>query len=190
MKAEIVILDTLVNLSTYPQEGITMIVGSGGSVYLAITSLHDEVLQGEFAPAGWIDIWLERDPSLRTRLEVAMLQPANPNDIQSGVLTLFPGKRVRFFSQWSHRPDEGAPYWRQGERTYVTPTVGYPYYETEPLEFVAEATAQLFGEAGAIHAGRMHFRLVYREHIIGGGDTLALGRRRDSGVRLLEILQK
>lgn len=176
MEVQIGVLDTLVNLSTFPQQGYTMIVGSGGSVYLRITSLHDEVLQGDYSPGGGIDLWLERDPSLHSHLDVASLRPANPNDIQGGMLTLFPGTPVRLTAQWSHQTDDAKPYWLQANRTYYAPPIGYPYFETEPLTFLAQGSAQLFGETGAIYAGRIRFRLVYREYFVGGSDTSCVAR--------------
>ena len=176
MEAQIGILDTLVNVHTFPQEGYTMIVGSGGSVYLTLTSLHDDVLQGKYSPAGSIDIWLEKDPSLQMRLDVARLRPTNPNDFQGGVLTLFPGKPVRLLAQWSHRTNAGDPYWLQAKRTYFSPPIGYPYFETEPLTFIAQGSAQLFSEAWAMYAGRVRFRLVYREYIVGVEDTTGGGQ--------------
>ena len=191
VEAEITILDTLVNIHTNVERHVTEVVGSGGSVVLTITSRHDEVMQGEFAPAGHIDIWLKKDPSLWKRLNVRMLRPTNATDVSlEGMLTLFPGKRIKLEAQWGHRDSAGIPFWRHGERTYVTPPIGYPYYETEPLQFEAEGTAQLFGEQGAIYAGRIQFTLIYRESIIGGGDTLAFGRVRGTGGSLLEIQKK
>jgi hypothetical protein len=168
IEAQIGTVDSLVNVNTYPEQEVSAVIGSGGSVRLTITNLHDEMLQGEYSPAGWIDIWLERDPSLRTRLDVVRLLPVDPHDIQDGMLTLPPGKPVRFVAQWSHRTDDGEPYWMQSNRAYYVPAIGYPYFETIPITFSAEARVQLFDEVGVLYSGRTRIRLVYREHIVGG----------------------
>jgi hypothetical protein len=166
LKAQLGRTDSTVAIYGDPDSDTRQIIGSAGSILIFVTNEHDEILQGDFDREGWIDIRLDMlAASGANRLDVTSFYPLNPQQVSNGVLTLHPGETLTLQAQWNHQTGGGKPFWLLGSRTLVVPSVGYSYYETQPMTFVARGDVQVFKQTAPLQTPEFHFTLVYREYI-------------------------
>ena len=132
-----------------------------GSFILALRNIFDEVLQDSARVKATIEIWLKDDPSQRRVLVL------DENDLSNvvvrfGIATLGVDSAARFARAWNHRTDNGTLFWRFSRHLYLRYShAGTPYCETDPMQFLATASIQLFKNVQPVKTRTFEFSLTY-----------------------------
>ncbi len=131
-----------------------------GSFVLELKNLFDEVLQDSALVRGTIEIWLKNNPSQR-RLIICTEGDVSNNVVRFGLATLGVDSSARLTKAWNHKTDEGIPFWSFGRLSPRISHGGVPYCESDPLQFVASATVQLFKNVQPERTQQIEFSLTY-----------------------------
>ena len=116
-------------------------IRTAGSYIAYLKNSHDEALQKEADIRATITVFMAKSPHVRRTILVPpeLAHPA----LDGRLLTLLPGDSARFLVVWDQKTDTGVPFWEYVPLTLVQTPLG-DYYDSDPIEFVAQASIQVF----------------------------------------------
>ena len=149
-------LNNMINV----RDGVPL--GGSGVISLAVTNIHDEVLDDSAAIEVDLDVWLKDDPSVRAHLRIDKTYLTTGGVLVGGVLTMRPRVPITVYYPWSHRAADDTPFWDHVHLTAGLTQGGVPYCQSDTLTFSAEGSARLFPRIAPVPIPVQDFRLLYR----------------------------
>ncbi len=140
------------------QDGVP--TGTEGFLTASLTNIYDDVLQKEANIGGSIDVWLADNPQVHRTILLTARDLTHPS-LDGKLLTLKPGEAARVLAAWDQRTDEGIPFWNYVHRTHIVNATN-DYYDTDPIEFVAQASIQVFANVQPRTSPAIHYTTMYR----------------------------
>lgn len=138
--------------------------GGGGSFIINVKNIYSEVLQDTERVRGDIEIWMRDMPEKRAAVQALKRDLTNPGLVFGNLLTLGPDTTATMLKRWEHRLtsgiDSGRFFWEFVDSTLKF-VHGEPYYESDPVHFVASARVQAFKHVQAVEVRRLEFTVVY-----------------------------
>jgi hypothetical protein len=132
-----------------------------GSFFIRAKNIYSEVLQGGELIRADIEVWPKALPGEVSAVRATKSHLMNPGIVFGSVVTLGPDTSATLLRQWNHRTGTGRPYWEFVPRTLKHNQRGEPYYEYDPIRFVARARVQIFRDTQPAIVGSFEFTLVY-----------------------------
>jgi hypothetical protein len=140
------------------QDGVP--IGNDGYLTASLTNVYDDVLQKEARIQGTIDVWIANSPETRRTILLSSAGLVHPS-LDGKFLTLKPGEAARVLAAWDQRTDQGVPFWNYVHRTHIENATN-DYYDTDPIEFVAQASIQVFANVQPRTSPAIHYTTMYR----------------------------
>jgi hypothetical protein len=132
-----------------------------GALEVRVVNVYNEVLQDSAGLLARIEIWMKNAPGNRTTVELTESTLASGVVLRGGIATLEPNTPGILSSQWSHRTDDGTPYWDLVPTYPASTRGGEPYCQSDTITFVVRGLARIFKfEAPAVLA-EQEVRLCY-----------------------------
>ena len=135
---------------------------TSGGFYLELKNVFDEVLQDSACVRAEIEVWLRDQPERRGVATCNETNLINGRIIASGITTLDVDSAAKFIKQWSHRTDDGVPFWSFSRLHQRFTPLGIPYCESDSLSFVARGSVQVFKHVQPQRTAEISFSLVYQ----------------------------
>ena len=133
-----------------------------GAFRVRIGNLHNEVLQDTIGSLVTLEIWWKEHPEVASTIKLGASDLANGGLLKGRVLTLPTDSAAIFIHQWSHKTDDGTPFWNYLFSNPVNPPYPQePYCQTERMTIVVRGTAQLFHSTGPLYFSEQEFHLAY-----------------------------
>jgi hypothetical protein len=127
--------------------------------------VYSEVLQDEERIRGEVNVWMRDMPDKRADVTLTKNNLTNPNLVRFNLLTLGPDTTAALLKRWDPRitigPDSGHFFWEYVDSTLKFTSHGDPYYESDPVHFVANARVQVFKNVQAVTLKQLQFTVVY-----------------------------
>ena len=132
---------------------------------LTVKKVYSEVLQDDERIRGDIDVWMRDLPEKRAAVQATKRDLTNGNLVRANLVTLGPDTTAALLKRWEHRVTTGADsghfFWEYVDSTLKFNTRGEPYYESDPVHFVANARVQIFRNVQAVTVKQFEFTVVY-----------------------------
>ena len=141
------------------QDGIP--IRSAGSFTPSLKNVYSEVLQKEADIQVTINVWLEKNPEAHRTIRLTAASLAYPV-LSGGLITLLPRDSARFVGWWDQRTDDGMPFWSFVPLTTKVGSNGEPYQDSDPIEFVAQVSIQIFKNVQPRTSPPIHYTSTYR----------------------------
>lgn len=138
-----------------------VVVGPGGSLRAALRNTYNEVLQSEARAEVVFEVRLAQRPEKKATVVFGAGNIVTDRVIIGSLATLGVDSSVVFFGQWSHATDDGEFFHRFVNSETLVDSRGRPYRRSEPVEFLADASIQLFRGVPAERIKNIRFSLVY-----------------------------
>jgi len=134
-------------------------IRTAGSYMAWLKNIHNEALQKEAKIQATIYVWMANSPEVHRTIRVLPLL-AHPR-LDGHLLTLVPQDSARFLVLWDQRTDTGEPFWNHVRLTLVKSPNG-EYFDSDPIEFVAQASIQIFENVQPRMSPPIHYISRYR----------------------------
>ncbi len=139
--------------------------GNGGALLLTVKNVYSEVLQGEERIRGDVDVWMKDMPDKHALVQATKSNLTSPNLVRFNLVTLGPDTSATLLKRWEPRitagSDSGHFFWEYVDSTQKFTALGKPYWESEPVHFVANARIQIFKNVQAVTVKQLEFTVVY-----------------------------
>ena len=133
---------------------------------MSVKNVYSEVLEQRERIRGDVDVWMRDMPDKRAAIRATRTDLTDPAIVHSNLATLLPGMTATMLKRWEHRvtagSDSGRFFWEFVDSTLKFTQLGKPYYESDPVNFVAEARIQVFENVQAVKLKQLEFTVVYR----------------------------
>lgn len=149
--------------------GRKRVLNGTGSFKVELTNLYDDVLQGDAALAGEVEIWLKEKPWARAVVRIGTVDLKNPWVVRNGLVTLLPDSSARFEIPWDHLTDAGRPFYEFAQLTYYRDLNNQGYFEASPLTFGVRARLQVVENLAFIYGPELEIVLSYRINVVTSG---------------------
>lgn len=158
LKAEVNMLSLqgIVNV----RDGVPL--GGAGVISLAMTNVHDEVLDDSAAIEIDLDVWLKSNPAVRAHLRFDEAYLTTSGALAGGILTMRPNSPVAFYYPWSHRASDGTTFWDHLRLTQRYTREGVPFCESDTVTLSAIGEVRLFPRIAPAPFPERDFKIVYR----------------------------
>ena len=138
-----------------------MLIPYSGRLSASIKNTYTEVLQQKADIKVSISIWMATAPENHATVVLTHTSLANP-PLYGGQLTLLPHDSAHFVTVWNQYADSGEPFWRLVPLSWKVGPGGEAYQQSEPVEFVAQASIQVFENVQPRVTPAIHFFVTYR----------------------------
>jgi hypothetical protein len=135
-----------------------------GGFEVRIRNVYDEVLQDSVGGLVTLDVWLKGHPEVNATVKLSEANLRNWGIISGHILTLPTDSAAVFVGQWSHKADNGTPFWAYAAIWAAVTPGGEPYCQSEPVTIVVHGSAQLFKAVGPVYISEREFRIAYAFH--------------------------
>jgi hypothetical protein len=115
-----------------------------GTLEVRVENVYNEVLQDSAAVLARIEIWMKNAPEKRSTVDLTESTLTTGEIVRRGIATLEPNFTAIFSSQWSHRTDDGTPYWDLVPTSPASTRGGEPYCQSDTITFVIRGWASIF----------------------------------------------
>lgn len=139
----------------------SMVQPPSGRLSASIKNLYDEVLQKEVDIQVTVTIWMADAPENRSTLRMTSRNLSYPS-LEGNQLTLVPRDSARFTGIWDGRMDSGKFYWQITPRNWKEFPGGERFQDSDPVEFVAQASVQIFNNVQPRISPPVHFTCIFR----------------------------
>lgn len=132
-----------------------------GRLSASIKNTYTEVLQQKADIKVSISIWMANAAENHATVVLTQTSLANP-PLSGGQLTLLPHDSAHFVTVWNQCTDSGEPFWKLVPLTWKLGPGGEPYQQSEPIEFVTQASIQVFENVQPRLTPAVHYFITYR----------------------------
>lgn len=132
-----------------------------GALEVRVVNVYNEVLQDSAGILARIEIWMKNAPEKRSTVNLTESTLATTGIVRRGIATLAPDSTAILSSQWSHRTDDGTPYWDLVPTTPAFTRSGEPYCQSDTITFVVRGWARIFKFDAPATIPEQEVRLVY-----------------------------
>jgi hypothetical protein len=141
------------------QDGVP--IRDAGELIASLKNVYTEVLQKEANVEATLTIWMAKRSDVHRTIHLTVQNMAYPVVVRK-MLTLVPKDSARFVVWWDQRTDEGVPFWHYVSLTPKTGLNGQSYQDSDPIEFVAQASIQVFQNVQPRTSPPIHYTSTYR----------------------------
>jgi hypothetical protein len=138
-----------------------MLLPYSGRLSASIKNTYTEVLQQKADIKVSISIWMANAPENHGTVVLTQTSLANP-PLSGGQLTLLPHDSAHFVTVWNQHTDSGEPFWKLVPMTWKLGPNGELYQQSEPIEFVTQASIQVFENVQPRLTPVVHYFITYR----------------------------
>lgn len=136
--------------------------GTRGAIELRVTNVYDEVLQDSFVLEGRAEIWLKNNPEVRAEIPLTIDHVVTTGLFRGRLLTIGTDTTMIMRRQWSHRTDDGVPFWDYLTLVPKTTMGGEPFCQSDTATFMARCSLRIFKSYGQVQFPDLEFRQVYQ----------------------------
>lgn len=136
--------------------------GSGGTLTLFATNLHDEVLQDSANIQATIDVWLESNSDIRESISLGPLNLVDFTVLRGRFVVLGPDSSVILRKQMTHRTTDGSGFWQHVPLTRGITQDGVEFQQSGPVRFHAVGRIQVFKARQELRTDEYLFTVAYR----------------------------
>ena len=134
--------------------------GTEGFLTASLRNIYDDALQKEAHLQGTIDVWIADNPKAHRTIRLTAGDLKHPS-LDGKLLTLTPNDSARFLAAWDQRTDDGIPFWRFANLTHIE-NANSDYWDSDQIEFVAQASSQVFENVQPRTSPLIHYTTMYR----------------------------
>lgn len=132
-----------------------------GAFEVRIRNVYDEVLQDSVGGLVVLEVSLKGHPEVKATIKFSQANLRNWAIISGNILTLPTDSAAVFVGQWSHKADNGTPFWAYAAIWAAVTPGGEPYCQSEPVTIVVRGSAQLFKATAPVYISEREFNIVY-----------------------------
>ena len=124
--------------------------GTAGGFEIRVTNIYDEVLQDSATVEATIDISLKDRPDIRTVVNADVGNLTTWEMLAGDILTIEPGSTAILLKQWTHRTQDGIPFWEYVPTFTAFTTGGVPYCQSDSVRYLVRGSVRLFKYAPSV----------------------------------------
>jgi len=136
--------------------------GTAGAFQLSVTNVYDEVLQDSATVEVALEVWLRDRPEIRAAVVADVSSLTTHRVVLGGITTLEPDSTAILLKQWTHRTQDGIPYWDYVATHPMMTAGGVPFCESDTLHFVVRGAVRLFKFEPSLIFPEQEFPIVYQ----------------------------
>jgi hypothetical protein len=139
------------------------VVGTAeGTFEFFVKNVHDEVLQDSQRIEVKLTIWLQDQPEYRASVLSDRGALVNYQLVYGELLTIGVDTAVHILTQWSHRTQDGTPFWSFVKLVPMQSISGEPYLQSDPVHYIMQGTVQVFKNVQPYRIPEQHFSHSYK----------------------------
>jgi hypothetical protein len=136
-------------------------VGTIGSLIAMVRNIYDEVLEDTATVDVVLTVALVDHPEVHGTVTLGANDVTTWQFFHQNLLTLKVDSTVVLEKQWTHRTDDGTPFWDYVRLTPKFTPAGEPYCASDPVRYRVQGRARLFKYAPAVELTPQEIVITY-----------------------------